>query len=73
MRGFFAGVAVGALLMLLAGLGSLVLIGHVLAVEDPLAEPPHLLFAQGGQLRAIRTECFPRHRTPPVKPPYIIL
>jgi hypothetical protein len=30
-----------------------------------LAEPAHLLFPQGAQLRAIQTECFPWHRTLP--------
>ena len=47
MRGFFLGVLTGALLMLLAGLGSLVVVGHLLAVEDPLVKSDVIVAVSG--------------------------
>ena len=47
MRSFFAGVLVGILLMLVAGFGALVLIGHALAVEDPLVNSDAIVAVSG--------------------------
>lgn len=47
MRGFVLGVVTGAILMLVAGVGALVMVGHVLAVEDPLAKSDVIVAVSG--------------------------
>ena len=47
MRGFFLGVVVGAVLMLAAGVGGLVVVGHMLAVEDPLVKSDVIVAVSG--------------------------
>lgn len=47
MRGFLLGVLTGAILMLAAGVGGLVMVGHVLAVEDPLAKSDVIVAVSG--------------------------
>jgi uncharacterized SAM-binding protein YcdF (DUF218 family) len=47
VRSFLFGVAFGVLLMLVAGVVSLVLIGHALAVEDPLAKADVIVAVSG--------------------------
>ena len=47
MRQFLAGVAVGIALMLLAAVGSLVAVGHALAVTDPLAKADVIVAVSG--------------------------
>jgi len=47
MRSFFMGVLVGAVLMLAAGVGALVAVGHVLAVSDPLAKSDVIVAVSG--------------------------
>ena len=47
MRSFLLGFISGVLLMVLAGLGTLVLIGHALAVSDPLAKSDVIVAISG--------------------------
>jgi uncharacterized SAM-binding protein YcdF (DUF218 family) len=47
LRSFLFGVLVGALLMLALGVGSLVLVGHALAVTDPLATSDVIVAVSG--------------------------
>jgi uncharacterized SAM-binding protein YcdF (DUF218 family) len=47
VRSFLLGVAFGALLMLVAGVGALVVVGHALAVEDPLAKADVIVAVSG--------------------------
>jgi uncharacterized SAM-binding protein YcdF (DUF218 family) len=47
VRSFFLGLLVGVLLMLLTGLVSLVVIGHALAVDDPLARSDVIVAVSG--------------------------
>ena len=47
MRQFLSGVAVGAVLMLAAGVGILVAVGHALAVQDPLAKADVIVAVSG--------------------------
>jgi len=47
VRGFLLGVLTGAILMLAAGVGGLVMVGHVLAVEDPLAKSDVIVAVSG--------------------------
>lgn len=47
MRSFFFGVLVGAVLMLAIGVGGLVVVGHSLAVSDPLAKSDVIVAPSG--------------------------
>ena len=47
MRSFFFGVLVGAVLMLSIGVGALVVVGHALAVTDPLAKVDVIVAVSG--------------------------
>lgn len=47
MRGFFFGVLTGAILMLVATVGGLVMVGHALAVEDPLVRSDVIVAVSG--------------------------
>jgi uncharacterized SAM-binding protein YcdF (DUF218 family) len=47
MRSFFFGVLVGAVLMLAAGVGALVAVGHILAVSDPLVKSDVIVAVSG--------------------------
>lgn len=47
MRSFFLGFLTGVLLMLIAGVASLVLIGHALAVSDPLVKSDVIVAVSG--------------------------
>jgi uncharacterized SAM-binding protein YcdF (DUF218 family) len=47
VRSFFAGVLVGVLLMLVAGVGALALVGRALAVADPLQKSDVIVAVSG--------------------------
>ena len=49
MRTFFLGVCTGALLVVISGIVALVVIGHALAVEDPLAKADVIVAISGDE------------------------